>query len=111
MALQTLKASAKLAEVKHADLITIEEVKEAFKSARISKREYLKSKLNEHQRTLLEILERMKGISSGDLCREYNTQVAEPLGERAYRNQMEDLVKSGLVREYGDGRWKKFEIM
>jgi len=109
--LQTLKASAKLAEARHAETITIEEVKEAFKSARICKREYLKSKLNEHQKALLDIVEGRKNIPSGDLLHEYQGLVVEPLGERAYRNQMEELVRTGLVRARGEGRWKSYGVL
>ncbi|MBI2938381.1 MAG: AAA family ATPase [Thaumarchaeota archaeon] len=110
VALQTLKASAKLAEAKQRECITLDEVKEAFGSARISKREYLKSKLNEHQKVLLNIIERRKNVPSGELWQEYQGMVSEPLGERAYRNQMDDLVKVGLVKDSGDGRWKRYEV-
>ena len=54
-------------------------------------------------------MERRKNVTSGELCQEYQSVVEEPLGERAYRNQMEDLVQVGLVKERGEGRWKRFE--
>lgn len=111
VALQTLKASAKIAEAKQRECITLDEVKEAFGSAKISKREYLKSKLNEHQKVLLSIVERRKNVPSGELWQEYQSMVSEPLGERAYRNQMDDLVKMGLVKDNGDGRWKRYEVL
>lgn len=110
VALQTLKASAKIAEAKQKDCVTLDEVKEAFGSAKISKREYLKSKLNEHQKTLLSIIERRKNVPSGELWQEYQSTVQEPLGERTYRNQMEDLVKAGLVKDTGEGRWKRYAV-
>lgn len=85
-------------------------MKEAFKGARKSRREYVKSKLNHHESTLFEIIEKRKKIDSGELFKLYQSSVAEPLGERAYRNQMEHLVQTGLVRDIGEGKWKKFEF-
>jgi hypothetical protein len=39
----------------------------------------------------------------------YQDLFNDPLGEWAYRNQMEHLVQTGLVKETGEGRWKRFE--
>lgn len=110
VALQTLRAAAKIADTKKRDEISIEELKEAFKSARKSKRDYVKSKLDEHQRFLLEVIEKRRKISSGELFDLYAKSVPQPLGERAYRNQMEHLVQTGLVKDSGEGRWKRYEL-
>ncbi len=109
VALQTLRAAAMSADSKKREEITIDDLKEAFKSAGKSKREYVKSKLNEHQKLLLELIEKHKQIASGELFDLYRKSVAQPLGERAYRNQMEFLVQTGLVKDFGEGRWKRFE--
>lgn len=111
IALQTLRASAMSADSKRREEIALEDLKEAFRSARKSKREYVRSKLNEHQRFLLEVIEKRDKISSVELFESYQKSFEQPLGERAYRNQMEHLVQTGLVRELGEGRWKRFEIV
>lgn len=110
IALQTVRAAAMSADARKKDSITIDEVKDSFKGARKSKLDYVKSKLNEHQKFLLDQIEKRGKLDSGELFRMYQESFNDPLGERAYRNQIENLVQMGLVREYGDGRWKKFEI-
>lgn len=109
VALQTVRAAAMSADAKRRDIITIDGVKEAINGARKSKLEYEKSKLNQHQRFLMDEIGRNKEIDSGELFRKYQDSLHDPVGERAYRNQMEQLVQSGLVREAGEGRWKKFQ--
>lgn len=71
----------------------------------------MKSKLNEHQRFLFETIEKRRRLSSGELFDLYQKSFAQPLGERAYRNQMEYLVQTGLVKDIGEGRWKRYEIV
>ena len=96
------------ADSKRRDSITIDDVKEAIKGARKSRLEYVKSKLNEHQRFLMSEIEKNGDVDSGELFRKYQDSFHDPLGERAYRNQIETLVLTGLVREIGEGRWKRF---
>lgn len=109
VALQTLRAAAMSADNKKREEISIDDLKEAFKGARKSKMEYVRSKLNEHQKFLLNIIEKRQQIESGELFRLYEESFPQALGDRAYRNQMGQLVQTGLVREVGEGRWKKFE--
>ncbi|MDG6943360.1 MAG: AAA family ATPase [Nitrososphaerota archaeon] len=108
VALQTIRAAAMNADAKRREMIMIEDVKEAIKGARKSKLEYVKSKLNEHQKFLMDEIERTKEIDSGELFKKYQDSFHNPFGERAYRNQMEQLVQTGLVIEAGEGRWRKF---
>ncbi len=108
IALQTLRVAAMSADNKKRDQITLEDLKEAFKAARKSKREYLKSKLNEHQRFLLQVIENRMQVRSGELFELYQKSVSQPLGERAYRNQMEQLVHMGLIKEIANGRWREY---
>lgn len=74
----------------------------------VSKRDYMKAKLNEHQRFLLEVIEKRNRISSGELFDLYQKSFTQPLGERAYRNQLEHLVQAGLVKDIGEGRWRNY---
>jgi transposase len=92
------------ADAKRRELITTDDVKDTIKGAR-------KSKLNEHQKFLLEQIERNRDVDSGELFRRYQESFNDSLGERAYRNQMDLLVQAGLVRGAGEGRWKKYGRM
>jgi hypothetical protein len=45
------------------------------------------------------------------LYREYCRAVANPVVDRAYRNYMIEMVKLGLVKAKGKGRWKIYEVV
>jgi Cdc6-like AAA superfamily ATPase len=109
--LQTLKIAAKDAESKDYNSITIDEIKAAIKCARKYRLSYLLGKLNEHQRTIYEILKKTRSMDSGELLKEYKKYSKEELIERSYRNYMARMVELGLVREHGTGRWRKYEII
>lgn len=65
------------ADSKKREEITIDDLKEAFKSAGKSKREYVKAKLNEHQKFLLDTIEKHEKISSGQLFDLYQHPFAQ----------------------------------
>jgi Cdc6-like AAA superfamily ATPase len=109
VALQTLRAAAMSADSKRRNEITVEDLREAFRGALKSKREYVKAKLNVHQRLLLETVKKRETIDSGELLQIYTKSVSEPIGERAYKEQMEHLVQMGLVRGISEGRWRRFQ--
>jgi cell division control protein 6 len=109
--LQTLKVSAKNAESKDLENVTIDEVKTAAKSARKYRLSYLLGKLNDHQRTIYEILKKSRTMDSGKLFDECKKKSKEDIIDRSYRNYMQRMEELGLVRESGIGRWKKYEII
>lgn len=111
IALQTLKHAAKEAESKGLLAITMEEILSAGKSARKYRLSYLLSKLNDHQKTVYEILKRNKTMDSGRLFEEYCKSVDQPVVDRAYRNYMERMEEMGLVASESSGRWKKFTLV
>ncbi|MEM2535748.1 MAG: hypothetical protein QW435_01925, partial [Candidatus Hadarchaeales archaeon] len=106
--LEILRRAGKKAEDKGLKQITIEEIKQAIKEARKTKVSFLTSKLNEHQKVILEILGKRKVMPSGLLYEEYCKLVDKPVVDRAYRNYMNEMVKLGLVKSEGEGRWKKY---
>lgn len=87
VALQTIRAAAMYADSKRRDSIIIDDVREAIKGARKSKLEYVKSKLNEHQKFLMDEIERNKEIDSGELFRKYQDSFHEPLDEMKKREK------------------------
>jgi orc1/cdc6 family replication initiation protein len=109
--LQTLKVAAKDAESKNLEVITLEEIKAAAKCARKYRLSYLLGKLNDHQRTLYEILKKCGTIHSGDLFEKYRKSTDQTIVQRSYRNYMQKMEELGLVREHGAGRWKRYEIV
>ena len=109
--LEILRRAGRKAESKGLRKVTLEEIKQAVKEAKRLKRSYFLSKLNEHQRAIYRILLKRKRIPSGELYREYCKFVENPVVDRAYRNHMKKMVKLGLVKAGGSGRWKVYEII
>jgi cell division control protein 6 len=109
--LEILRRAGRKAEDKDRKKVTLEEIKEASKEAKKLKKSYLLDKLNDHQRIIYEILERRRKIASGPLYTEYCSLVKKPVVTRAYRNYMMKMVKFGLVKAEGYGRWKRYEIV
>jgi len=110
IALQTLRYAAMAAEARQLESITLDEIMHASRCARKYKLSYLLGKLNEHQRTIYEILKRNSPMDSGRLYDEYTRHVKDPVVDRAYRNHMDKMEDLGLVRSIGSGRWKRYEI-
>ena len=111
IALQTLRAAAKDAESKSMDKITLEEIRNAIKFARKYRLSYLLGKLNEHQRTIYEILKKNGCMESGRLFLEYCKVTDDHVVDRGYRNHMRRMEELGLVKSEGSGRWKAYEAL
>jgi orc1/cdc6 family replication initiation protein len=110
--LEILRRAGKRAEDKGLKQVTIEEIKQAVKEARKAKLYYIiSSKLNDHQRIILEILERKRKMPSGELYREYRASVKNPVVDRTYRNYMRRIIELGLVKVESKGRWRCYEIV
>ncbi|MEM2742192.1 MAG: AAA family ATPase [Nitrososphaeria archaeon] len=109
--LEILRRAGKKAEDKGLKQVTIEEIKQAVKEAKKTKFSFITSKLNEHQKTILEILGKRKIMPSGLLYREYCKNIGKPVVDRAYRNYMQKMVELGIVKTEGKGRWKRYEII
>lgn len=109
--IQILKNAAIDAESRGLESITINEVKLASGYARKYRLSYLLGKLNEHQKTIYELLKQNKTMDSGKLFNDYRKSINETVTDRSYRNYMMRMVELGLVREIGSGRWKKYEII
>ena len=92
-------------------MVTIEEMKQAINAMRNVKFSHLFDKLNEHQKIIYAILLQKRRMSSGPLYHEYCRRVKKPVVKRAYRNYMDRMVKLGLVRALGSGRWRRYEIV
>jgi Cdc6-like AAA superfamily ATPase len=110
VALQTLKIAAREAESKGLERITVDEVRSALRCSRKYRLSYLMRQLNEHQRTIYEVLRKHGRLGSGKLFTDYCTATANPVVDRSYRMLMERMVEMGLVRSIGSGRWKEYEL-
>lgn len=64
--------------------------------------------LNRHQEVALRLL-KQKSISSAELLEKLNKE-AGPIAERTFRKYMESLVRRGLVKASGEGRWRSYSI-
>ena len=67
--------------------------------------------LNQHQKLILEILRKKKKMPSGLLYKKYREFTLRPVVDRTYRQYMKKMVKAGLVRAEGKGRWKQYELV
>lgn len=108
--IQILKNAAADAESRGFETITFDHVNTATKCARKYRLSYLLRKLNDHQRTLYELLKQNRVMESGMLFSAYKRLVNETVTDRSYRNYMTKMVELGLARQIGSGRWKKYEI-
>ena len=109
--LEILRRAGSKAEDKGRKRVTLEEIKEASKEAKKLKKSYLLFKLNDHQRIIYEVLEKRRKMPSGSLYEEYCRLTKQPVVARAYRTYMVKMVKLGLVKDQGYGRWKRYEIV
>ena len=87
------------------------ELEETITETNKLKMVYPIDKLNEHQKTIYDILERKRKLSSGLLYSEYCTLVKSPVVDRAYRNYMQRMFNLGLIKAEGKKRWKQYEII
>lgn len=108
--IQILKNAAVSSESKGLESITIDEIKSAASCARKYRLSYLIGKLNEHQKSIYEILKQNRVMDSGNLFNEYRKVMNVTITDRSYRNYMMRMVELGLVREIGSSRWKKYEV-
>ena len=86
-------------------------IQAASRGANRLRMEYFLSKLNDHQRTLYEILKIHGRLDSGSIYRAYRRKVREAVVDRAYRKYMRKMIELGLVREKGFGRSRIFEVV
>lgn len=111
VALRTLERSAREADRRYSDEISLADVDKAAAEARRFKKSYLLSKLNDHEKLILCILQENHNMSSGQLYREYCRASDQPHVDRAYRNSIRKIVELGLAIPSGQGRWKKYEAV
>ena len=109
--LEIVRKAGKKAEVRYLNEVTMRELEETINETNKLKMVYPVDKLNEHQKTIYDILERKRKLSSGLLYSEYCTLVKSPVVDRAYRNYMQRMVNLGLIKAEGKGRWKQYEII
>ncbi len=75
-------------------------MKDAIKGARKSKLEYVKSKLNEHQRFLLDTIEKQDEIDSGELFRTYQESF-RATGRKGVQESYGTLGADGINQRSG----------
>ena len=109
--LEILRRAGRKAENRGKGEVTLDEIKEAAKEARKLQKSPLLSRLNEHERTIYELLQRKGKLYSGELYRDYCRSFPKPVVDRAYRKFLERMVQLGLVAKQGEGRWRVYNIV
>lgn len=109
--IEILRKASKKAEANYLDKIGMKEVETAI--SEVNRLDLLQPirKLNEHQKTILKILEKYRRLGSGQLYTEYKKICINPVGDRAYRKYMKGMVELGIVKAEGEGRWKRYNIV
>lgn len=107
VAIEIIRNAALLAEKQNKATITHIEIKQSFEAARFLKRNKMESKLNDDEKSILEIIR--KGVENpGEIYRRYSKATKTPVSERAMRKYLSKLVKLKLITADGDVRWRKY---
>jgi len=96
--LECLLKAGRLAENQNADMLKVEHVKKILPTVKPIKPQIIKERVSEDGRIVLDILEKVERLSSGHLYEEYRKRVENPLSERAFRDLINRLWKSGAIK-------------
>ncbi|MDI6798550.1 MAG: AAA family ATPase [Candidatus Aenigmarchaeota archaeon] len=96
--LECLLRAGRLAEQENSNKVKVEHVKRILSSIKPVKPRILKERISEDERVVLEILEEKKELFSVELYREYCDRVGSPISERAFRDLINHLKETGLIR-------------
>lgn len=110
VALDIVRKAGLIAESQGKRKVTVEHVIEAKRSTTQLKVKQILTTLNEDMKLLYKLIEETKSIKSVDLWEKYQTSVAQPMSERAYRKYMQKLVSLRLVKAEGDVRWREYRV-
>jgi Cdc6-like AAA superfamily ATPase len=108
--IEVLSKAGKKAEKRQLKEITFKEIEEVIFEVNRLYNLYPIHELNEHQKTILRILERYKKIQSGRLYKEYVKLVSNPVVDRSYRKYMEKMNEMELIKSEGKGRWRRYTL-
>ncbi len=103
--------ASKKAEARYFDIIGIKEIEKAIAEVNRFDTLFPVQKLNEHQKIILKVLTRRKKMNSGELFQEYTKLVSKPVVDRAYRKYMKKMLRLGIVKSEGIGRWRRYELI
>ncbi|MBM3303721.1 MAG: AAA family ATPase [Candidatus Aenigmarchaeota archaeon] len=102
-AIAALRAAAEKAEAAGAGKVTADMLSEP------SGRKDRQAELNRFQ--IAAVTQLKKGpLPSGELLELITKMTGEPVAERTFRKYMEELVRLGMVRAEGEGRWRRYSV-
>ncbi len=96
--LQHLLKAGRLAEQENSDKLTVEHVKKVLKEVKAVKPEIMKEKINEHEKNILNMMEKDQIIQTGDLYIKYSESVSSPVSDRMFRDCLNHLAQLNLVK-------------
>lgn len=108
LAMESLRLAASQAEADRSSVVLNKHVDFAVEEAQRTVRTRSLGRLNDHQRVLYEIVKEQKEINSGELHKQYQEKMKEPLTERGVRNYLQKLVLYGFIKSKGEGRWRRY---
>jgi orc1/cdc6 family replication initiation protein len=111
VAISVLRSAAKYAEREGHDTITRGVISAAVPEARDEIEQKNLEKLNDHQRTIYEIVEEHGEIAPSALYEEYERAVAEPMTKRTLRNYLSKMEHYNLVEAVGENRSRTYRLV
>lgn len=110
VAIGILRNAARRADQRGEDAITTDVLDDAIPGGKQEVRQKTVSKLNQHQRTLYEILRNEGELSPGELYDRYADDVADPKTKRTVRNYLSKMVHYKLVVADGEKRARTYRV-
>lgn len=95
--LECLMKAGRIAEQDNDNKVRVEHVKKILKDVREVKPEIIKERLDDSERDILDVIEKKKYYSSGELYDIYCKKVKEPMSERKFRECINRLEKLGFI--------------
>ena len=111
IAIETLRRTALIAEDKEQERVTAEDVKKAFGSTGLLRKDEAMKKLNEHEKILYSLLAEHKKLGTIALWEKYGKKTDKPASQRSYRNYMSRLTRLGLVKAKGELTGREYELV
>ncbi|MBL7160773.1 MAG: AAA family ATPase [Candidatus Aenigmarchaeota archaeon] len=112
VAINILRMAAEEAENQDLEKIPDSFIEKAFPRAEKIPMEDLMAKLSPHQKVALEVICKKKKIASIPLYHEFGNALRQkglsPIVDRTFRKHLDRLLRFGLVKSEGEGRWKVY---
>ena len=114
VAIDILRIVSESAENQDMEKIPDKLIESSLPKAQVARKDENLTRLNPHQRAIMEILTRNGRTDSGTLFRELQAiakkQKLEPIVDRTFRKYMDKMLRYKMVQSEGTGRWRTYKL-